>query len=1049
MRGPAIAVKKTSRRVVLALLLLVALLASELEVVAVSENEQSVVEQLAKRFRALLAQYTLGVIGYGEAASYLEALVNCTANWPGNATQRALWVASVLASNTSLDEKSLALKSLVSFLATSPPPYGCPSSLLYRVYLVASMSPTPLGLGVVDPAKSIQRLAAILLNNLRYAGASSDVRSIVFTYYPREIAKGVDAYSAIHGMALTAALSGVPDNYYWRRVLLLDEPGLELIAALANPASLSPATARRMLAIIAPSYSVSEPEQLMRLANESLAHGDYVRAAALAVLSTAAYPLRSRLLSRVVQLGAGGVTVSGVGALAPSVLGYVARHHVLPVRLLVDGKDYTVPLGLALAIPRDRLLQGPSSPLPSAEPFDELREAILGAGFNPINWSIIGGEASALTALAPSYVTSVALTVLVLDPFAPLDPWILGSSGVAMPGAEEAVSLLSEKGIGALINYATSVAHPWPAVVALAAINTYERGLLGYIEQSDAAVIARRAGIRPGSDPLRYAILSVALSQAMSAAREAGSPEDLVKWLGYYTRYASIRVMGGRLVIDYAYAMGLARLLVDNVAELRSAVEEVSEKNPVLAYWALGLVQTPYPVNTRVIVKESLGGLEEAAARLREAAGTPAYANASVQLTRAAETLEKIATGIETGNLPQSVLLAKRIREAIESGGEEAELIKKALGERGVAELLKTLEQVETLGGQEASKVAAAKQLLDELAQELRKQGENQLARELEGLANSLVEGNETAARILAKKIASTSNPPKPAKPLVERLRHLVEENPEPSILGIANAVLGQGRGTQGATGQGIDVDELIKLIREGRLGEAAKQLENMTRSNPEEAAKALQELSQSGVNVTTLLNYLNPDTLNKLIHSILHSQEPREEVLVVPREGRIETTRENASTPIKLHTPRLSVPRLGQGGVAGIAAALLGSVLVIATLLLWLSSRPERVIMLRRILEPVASRLGVSGERRARGLREQVVEEFDKLLRVAAQLYGPRKPSETHREYVARFPEPDRSTVADAALAYEEARFSSHPVTEKHLERIRNAIKRLTGGRN
>ena len=1048
MRGPAIAVRETGRHVVLALVLLAALLGSELGAVAVGENEQGVVEQLAKRFRALLAQYTLGVIGYQEAANYLEALANCTTNWPNNATQRALWVASVLASNTSLDVKRFALESLVSLLAKSPPPYSCPSSLLYRVYLVASMTPTPLGLGVVDPAKSIQRLAAILLNNLRYTGASTDVRSIVFTYYPREIVKGVNVYSAIHGMALTAALSGAPDRDYWRRVLLLNEPGLELVAALTNPASLDPVTARRMLAIIAPSYSVSEPEQLMRLANESLARGDYVRAAALAVLSTAAYPLHARLLSRVVQLGAGGVTVNGVGALAPSVLGYVARHHVLPVRLLVGEKSYTVPLSLALAIPRNRLLRGPSSPLPSAEPFDELREAILGAGSNPLNWSIVGGEASALIALAPSYVTGVALTVLVLDPFTPLDPWILGSSGIAMPGAEEAVSLLSEKGVEALVNYASSVAHPWPAVIALATINAYERGLLGYIDQSDAAVIARRAGIRLGSDPLRYAILSVALSQAIDAAKEAKSPEDLVTWLGYYTRYASIRVMGGRLAINYAYVMGLARLLVDNVAELRNAVKEVSEKNPVLAYWALGLVQTPYPVNTRVLVRESLGGLEEAAARLREAAGTPAYANASVQLTRAAETLEKIATGVETGNLPQSVLLAKRVREAIESGGEEAELIKKALGERGVADLLRTLEQVETLGGQEASKVATAKQLLDELAEELRKQGKNRLAEELEKLAKSLVEGNETAARTLAKKIASTRNPPRAIKPLVKGLKRLIEENPEPDIVSIANVVLGEQRGGQEAAGKGIDVTELIKLIREGRLGEAAKQLENVTRSNPEEAAKALQELSRSGVNVTTLLSYLNPSTVNKLIHSMLRSQEPREEVLVVPREGRIETSRGNTSALVKLHTPRLNAPRLSQGGVAGIAAALLGSVLVIAALLLWLSSRPERVIMLRRVLEPVASRLGVSGEKQARGLRERIVEEFDKLLRVTAQLYGPRKPSETHREYVARVPEPDKSAVADAALAYEEARFSSHPVTERHLERIRNAIKRLTGRR-
>ena len=38
---------------------------------------------------------------------------------------------------------------------------------------------------------------------------------------------------------------------------------------------------------------------------------------------------------------------------------------------------------------------------------------------------------------------------------------------------------------------------------------------------------------------------------------------------------------------------------------------------------------------------------------------------------------------------------------------------------------------------------------------------------------------------------------------------------------------------------------------------------------------------------------------------------------------------------------------------------------------------------------------------------------------------------------------------MTDAALAYEEARFSSHPVTERHLERIRNAIRKLTGRRD
>ncbi len=1045
MRGSAIVVDW--RRAGLALVLLVALLGSELGVVAVSEDEQSVVEQLARQFRALLAQYTLGVVGYDEAASYIDKLVNCTTMWKDDTRQQVLRIADILASNTSLNDKRLAVENLTAILATSPPPLGCPSSLVYHVYLVASMSPTPLGLGVIDPAKSIQRLAAILLNNLRYAGASPVTRSIVFTYYPREIARGIDAYSAIHGMALTAALVGVPDKDYWRRVMLLDEPGIELVAALTNPASLEPVTARRMLSIIAPSYSVSEPEQLMWLANESLERGDYVRAAALAVLTTAAYNLHALLLSRVIQLGAGTTPISGIGALAPRVLDHVARYHSLPIRLVMDNKDYIMPLGPALAIPRDKLLKGPNSPLPYAEPFDKLRRDILESGFDPLNWSIIGGEASVLIALAPSYITGVALTILVLDPFAPLDPWILGSSGIAMPGAEKAVSILSETGVEALASYATRVAHPWPAVIALAAINTYERGLLGYIDQSDVAVIAKQARVKPGSSPLRYAILSVALSQALDAAREAETPEDLVKWLGYYTRYASIRVMGGRLVINYAYAMGLARLLVGSVAELRSAIKTVTEENPALAYWALGLVQTPYPVDTRILVRKSLGGLEEAAARLREAAGTPAYANASVQLTRTAETLEKIATGVETGNLPQSVLLAKRVREAIETGGKEAELIRKILGERGVAELLRSLESVETLGGRDASKVAAAKQLLDRLAEKLMKQGNKQLARELEELAKSLVEGNETEARILAKRIASEKNPPETIKPIAQRLRRLLAENPEPGILDIASAVLGNE--AEEPSSQGIDVSSLVKLIREGKLSEAAKQLENMTRSNPEEAARALQELSQSGINVSSLLNYLNPDTVNKLIHGMLRSQEPREEVLVVPQEGRVAIAGENSSVPLRLRTPRLSVPSLGQGGAMGIVAAILGLVLAAATLLLWLSSRPERIILLRRVLEPVSSRIRVAEERRARTLRERVINEFDELLRIAARLYGPRRPSETHREYAARVPEPARSTVADAALAYEEARFSSHPVTESHLKRIRNAIRRLTGRRD
>ncbi|BEP16824.1 hypothetical protein PYJP_01760 [Pyrofollis japonicus] len=1019
-----------------ALLLLAFLLLSETGAALASREEQSVEEELAKSFRSLLAEFALGSTSYDEAASILRALASCSKE---PVAQAALGAAEALQSNTSLAEKRTALDHLLESMIENGVPYTCPSSLLYRAYLVVAMDPTPLGMGVVDPAKSIQRLSAILGTVLRMTGAAGTrVEEIVFTYYPSSLAKGMNPYAAIHGMAMTAALAGRVDDAYWRRTLLLDRAALRLLAALTNPVVLQSNVAKRMLIIVFPEYSPSEPERLLMLSQRAYNESDTVSLAALAGLSVAAYPVRAKLLARIVlPPHENYVVVYSVGGFTPSLLGSRA----VPAFLRTDSGDYVVPAAYPLAIGARAPAKGLANRYKGGL-IEILMNDILEAGYDPVNWTIVGGEASIIVRSEPSDISLATITTLIADPFAPLDPWLL-SKDVYVPGAQEALKRLEEGGVDALVEYALTTAHPWPAVLAIAALNTYERGLLQPVSLEDIKVFMSWARIPKGTNPFKYCSISIASKKAAEIIASAKSPEEIVKRIGYLARYASLRYLEGKLVVNYGAVRGLVALLEKTVPGLNEAFNRVAEENPVLVYWARGLIETPSPTNTVILVKEDVGDLAKAAARLREAAASPSNINASSVLGKAAKQVEQVAASIESGNIPEAVLLAKRIRQSLEAGGKEAEVIKKALGEEGVADLVKALERVETLGGTDAAKIAGAKRVLEELAKEAEKQGKKGLAEKLRKLAEALGEGRTEEARSLAKEVAKeASSAGGELSALSERLGRLFQEKPQPTLREIAEAITGSQPGGQGVVDESIR--EIIELIRKGRFEEAAKSLEEVAKENPEQAARAIEELQQAGLNVSEILSHMNPEAVNKLVKGVLKTRASR--AITINTSGEILVAENNASnTSLKLPgAPQIPRPRISSNMST---ALLLATVtLAAAALLLWLSS-PARIEALRSLAEPVAARMPWRRQGAQGGLgdaKSRVVAEFSKLLSILSKTYAPREPSETHREYARKLPEEPRRLYEEAALAYEEAKFSNHPVSEHHLEVVRRALRGL-----
>ena len=141
-----------------------------------------------------------------------------------------------------------------------------------------------------------------------------------------------------------------------------------------------------------------------------------------------------------------------------------------------------------------------------------------------------------------------------------------------------------------------------------------------------------------------------------------------------------------------------------------------------------------------------------------------------------------------------------------------------------------------------------------------------------------------------------------------------------------------------------------------------------------------------------------------------------------------------------------LALPSGELGTPSGLLAspsywALLALLSILVVVLVWAyrSGLIRRLVLsveerrLRRLLAaPIATRES----------RMEVVRAFAGLLELYSRIFASREKSETHREYASKLPNQVREVYTEAAKAYEEAKFSSHPVGENHLEKVKRAIR-------
>ncbi|MET1101326.1 MAG: DUF4129 domain-containing protein [Pyrodictiaceae archaeon] len=143
------------------------------------------------------------------------------------------------------------------------------------------------------------------------------------------------------------------------------------------------------------------------------------------------------------------------------------------------------------------------------------------------------------------------------------------------------------------------------------------------------------------------------------------------------------------------------------------------------------------------------------------------------------------------------------------------------------------------------------------------------------------------------------------------------------------------------------------------------------------------------------------------------------------------------------LEAPAAGLPLLGSretimGVVAVSTLALLVAILYRykGNLTLFVRRATTRLIVRARFR-------GLQGEE-PQELRWEIIARFRQLLEACSKVYGPKPPYATHREYEAMVSGEARKYYHEAALAYEEAKFSDHPVSKEHVKRIVEAIKRV-----
>lgn len=256
-----------------------------------------------------------------------------------------------------------------------------------------------------------------------------------------------------------------------------------------------------------------------------------------------------------------------------------------------------------------------------------------------------------------------------------------------------------------------------------------------------------------------------------------------------------------------------------------------------------------------------------------------------------------------------------------------------------------------------------------------------------------------------------------------------------------SNAAPGPSMGSAGPLDARL-VEEVLSAARQARLvlerGGSTSQLPETLRG------KNLDELVQEALRLVHE-GALKPEDVKPLLDLAQRLHETPSIAQRLPK-PQLRLPHLPAPRPITLGggSPSLGMPSMSVPGPGSGAAAALGLVLAAAAAAALLAKRRGLPSLGPRLRRLRGARRGGGGGRGSGSPspRELVVELFRELLMLYGRLVRPKRPYETHREYSKAVPVGERSLYAKAAMIYEEAKFSQHPIGRQHVETMTELLK-------
>ncbi len=262
------------------------------------------------------------------------------------------------------------------------------------------------------------------------------------------------------------------------------------------------------------------------------------------------------------------------------------------------------------------------------------------------------------------------------------------------------------------------------------------------------------------------------------------------------------------------------------------------------------------------------------------------------------------------------------------------------------------------------------------------------------------------------------------------------------------------GTGTNGATGPGSAtqlspeaqlVKKVLEAVRQAQLallnGGSTEQLpETLRGEHLEELIREALRLVREGLlrpeDIKPLLDLAERQGLRGAGAEPAHL--PRPGALHPPAPGTPSLPRLGANPP-SLGAPSLGAPGVGTGGGAALLALALAGIAVV-----FLARHGVLVPRLRLPRRRGPAGRGAPGGEPSLGPRELVIELFRELLALYGRLVRPKRLYETHREYAEAVPGGERSLYTRAAMIYEEAKFSQHPIGQDQVNAMAEIVERV-----